>query len=63
MQRKTLYLIAASVLLIGWKLGGDVGFGTLAFALLIGPLCGLTLPLFGIRKPPPVVLEGTPPAD
>ncbi|MGV8960886.1 MAG: YczE/YyaS/YitT family protein [Stenotrophomonas sp.] len=54
--------IEASVLLIGWQLGGDVGFGTLAFALLIGPLCGLTLPLFGIRKPPPVVLEGTPPA-
>ncbi|WP_305805553.1 hypothetical protein [Stenotrophomonas sp. YIM B06876] len=53
--------IEAGVLLIGWQLGGDVGVGTLAFALLIGPLCGITLPLFGVRKPAPVVLEGTPP--
>jgi uncharacterized membrane protein YczE len=28
----------------GWLLGGNVGFGTLAFALLIGPLVGFTLP-------------------
>lgn len=43
--------IEASVLAIGWWLGGDVGLGTLAFALLIGPLCGITLPLFGSGKP------------
>ena len=30
--------VEASVLLIGWLFGGNVGFGTLAFALLIGPL-------------------------
>ncbi|MNO07512.1 hypothetical protein D3C81_2297340 [compost metagenome] len=46
-------LIEGTVLLIGWWLGGNVGVGTLAFALLIGPLCGVTLPLFGIRKPSP----------
>nr|WP_244209367.1 hypothetical protein [Rathayibacter festucae] len=38
------------VLLIGWALGGDVGLGTLAFALLIGPLCAVTLPLLGVRR-------------
>lgn len=41
--------VEVTVLLIGWLLGGDVWFGTLAFALLIGPLCGYTLPLFDIR--------------
>lgn len=33
------------VLVIGWVLGGNVGFGTLAFALLIGPLVHRTMPL------------------
>jgi len=32
------------VLIIGWILGGNVGFGTLAFALLIGPLVHRTIP-------------------
>lgn len=41
--------VEVTVLLIGWALGGDVGLGTLAFALLIGPLCGITLPLFDPR--------------
>lgn len=48
--------IEGTVLLIGWWLGGNVGVGTLAFALLIGPLCGVTLPLFGIRKPAPATV-------
>jgi uncharacterized membrane protein YczE len=39
------------VLAIGWALGGNVGIGTVAFALLIGPLCGYTIPLFAIRRP------------
>ncbi len=38
--------VEVTVLLVGWILGGDAGLGTLAFALLIGPLCGITLPLF-----------------
>ena len=45
-------LVEATVLGAGWLLGGDVGFGTLAFALLIGPLCGVTLPLLAGRKTP-----------
>lgn len=47
-------LIEGTVLVVGWQLGGNVGLGTLAFALLIGPLCGVTLRWFGIRKPAPV---------
>ncbi|NEN04847.1 membrane protein [Diaminobutyricibacter tongyongensis] len=43
--------IEVTVLIIGWILGGNLGVGTLAFALLIGPLCSLTLPLFAIRLP------------
>src|SRR5215207_3283848 len=38
------------VLAVGWLLGGNVGIGTVAFALLIGPLCGYTIPLFAIRR-------------
>lgn len=40
--------VEVTVLLIGWLLGGNVGIGTVAFALLIGPLCNLTLPLLGV---------------
>ena len=36
--------IELTVLIIGWLLGGQVGIGTLAFALLIGPLVNLTIP-------------------
>ncbi|WP_223692511.1 membrane protein YczE [Leifsonia poae] len=43
--------IEVTVLIVGWLLGGNVGFGTLAFAVLIGPLCTLTLPLFAIHLP------------
>ena len=41
--------IELTVVAIGWLLGGNVGVGTLAFALLIGPLCAFTLPLFDRR--------------
>ncbi|TWT19984.1 hypothetical protein FQY83_09480 [Luteimonas marina] len=43
--------IEGSVLLVGWWLGGTVGLGTLAFALLIGLLVGLTLPWCDTRLP------------
>ncbi|MGN7797499.1 membrane protein YczE [Leifsonia sp. 22587] len=43
--------IEVTVLIIGWALGGNVGVGTLAFALLVGPLCSITLPFFAIRLP------------
>lgn len=41
------------VLGTGWLLGGPVGFGTLAFAALIGPLCQRTIPLFAAPRPAP----------
>ena len=41
--------LEVSVLVIGWLLGGNVGFGTLAFALLVGPLVNWTMPLFFVR--------------
>jgi len=36
--------IEVTVLAIGWLLGGNVGLGTVAFALLIGPMVNKTLP-------------------
>jgi len=36
--------IEVSVLSIGWLLGGNVGVGTLLFALLVGPMVGVVLP-------------------
>ncbi len=54
---KVRTLIETCALAVGWWLGGNVGWGTLAFALLIGPLCGITLPLFDHQPrraaPPP----------
>lgn len=43
--------IEVVVLSIGWLLGGNVGLGTLAFALLIGPLVNVTLPLLRVPEP------------
>ena len=40
--------IELTVLGIGWVLGGTVGFGTVAFALLIGPMVNVTLPLLRV---------------
>lgn len=42
--------IEVTVLVTGFLLGGDVGLGTLAFALLIGPLCGYAIPLFAVKR-------------
>jgi uncharacterized membrane protein YczE len=44
--------IEVTVLTIGWVLGGQVGIGTVAFALLIGPLVNLTLPLLVVPVGP-----------
>jgi len=41
--------IEVTVLAIGWLLGGLVGFGTVAYALAIGPLVHLLLPWFEVR--------------
>lgn len=56
---KVRTLIEACALAVGWWLGGNVGWGTLAFALLIGPLCGITLPLFD-RHPRPTAAAPAP---
>lgn len=44
--------IEVVVLGIGWLLGGNVGFGTLAFALFIGPLVHLTMPILHVPEEP-----------
>ena len=48
--------IEVTVLAIGWALGGNVGLGTLAFALLIGPMVNVTMPLLAVRKAPPATV-------
>lgn len=47
--------IEASVLLGGWVMGGNASWGTLAFALAIGPMCAVTLRWFAAT---PRVLAG-----
>lgn len=42
--------IEVTVLSVGWLLGGNVGVGTVAFALLIGPMVNVTLPLLRVRE-------------
>jgi uncharacterized membrane protein YczE len=44
--------VEVSVLTIGWLLGGNVGLGTVAFALLIGPMVGVTLPRLRVPESP-----------
>lgn len=41
-----------TVVIVGWLLGGVVGFGTLAFALCVGPLCQFFLRLFEVGIEP-----------
>jgi uncharacterized membrane protein YczE len=56
-------LIEASVLLAGWAMGGDAGWGTLVFALSIGPLCAVTMRWFAAKPRAlagDVVAEATP---
>jgi uncharacterized membrane protein YczE len=39
-------IVEVTVGATGWLLGGDIGVGTVVFALGAGPLCGWTLPFF-----------------
>lgn len=43
--------IEVSVLAVGWSLGGQVGLGTVAYALAIGPLAEVFIPLFTVHTP------------
>jgi uncharacterized membrane protein YczE len=55
--------IEVVVLSIGWVLGGNVGIGTLAFALLIGPLVNITIPRLRVpvvTRPEPVDITEPP---
>ena len=45
--------IELTVLLIGWRLGGTVGVGTVVYALAIGPLAHVFVPLFAHGRPTP----------
>lgn len=40
-----------TVVAVGWALGGNAGVGTLAFALLVGPLCQYFMRIFAVRIP------------
>ena len=42
--------IEAVVVGVGWALGGNVGVGTLAYAVTIGPLAHLFIPLFTLHE-------------
>lgn len=41
--------IEVTVLLVGWALGGNFGPGTIAFALLIGPMVAFTIPRLTVK--------------
>lgn len=61
--------IELTVLTIGWLLGGNVGLGTVAFALLIGPMVHVTLPRLRVplpsdaAAPAPAAASGAAPSD
>ena len=45
--------LEVTVLATGWLLGGTVGVGTLVYALSIGPLAHVFIPLFSHGRPAP----------
>jgi len=49
--------IEVTVLAIGWLLGGNVGVGTVLFALLIGPMVNVTIPFLTVPIAPTVVAD------
>ncbi len=51
-------VIEVGVLVTGWLLGGQVGVGTLAYALAIGPLAQALIPIFHIPLGPPPQSRG-----
>jgi uncharacterized membrane protein YczE len=44
-------VIELAVLVVGWAMGGNVGVGTLIYAVSIGPLVHVTLPAFAVAPP------------
>jgi uncharacterized membrane protein YczE len=45
--------IELTVLFVGWRLGGTVGVGTVVYALAIGPLAHVFVPIFAHGRPTP----------
>jgi uncharacterized membrane protein YczE len=45
-------MIEVTVVAVGFVLGGTFGVGTILFALTIGPLAQVFIPLFEVRRPP-----------
>jgi uncharacterized membrane protein YczE len=43
--------VEITVLIVGWMLGGTVGIGTVLFAVTIGPLVHIALPLLDTARP------------
>ena len=56
-------VIEVIVVLIGWLLGGPLGFGTIIFALLIGPSVQWAFKLFRVRPHNPDLVEAEAAAD
>jgi uncharacterized membrane protein YczE len=58
----TRTVLELTVLATGWLLGGTVGIGTVVFALGIGPLVQVFMPLFDVQSRPmpadPVPMAG-----
>jgi uncharacterized membrane protein YczE len=56
--------IEVTVLAAGWLLGGTVGWATLLYAVAIGPLAHVFIPLFSVRPPAPALAGSyAPPAE
>jgi uncharacterized membrane protein YczE len=47
--------IEITVLAVGWLMGGVVGLGTVLYAVLIGPVVQVFLPIFTVPLDPPLV--------
>jgi uncharacterized membrane protein YczE len=43
--------IELTVLVTGWLLGGTVGIGTVVYALCIGPIAHVFIPVLAIKPP------------
>ncbi|NYI04414.1 membrane protein YczE [Allostreptomyces psammosilenae] len=50
-------VIECGVLVVGFLLGGSVGVATVVYALAIGPLAQLFLPVFAVPAPEPAAAE------
>lgn len=55
-------VIEATVVLLGWLLGGIVGVGTVAFALMIGPICQYFMRIFYVTLPSDPAVDDVAPA-